>query len=486
MKFKLVTLSLLTAYQIFAQKVDVVLQPGAQGKDAMIFSRADQVAVNAGNYPGIYAYTWTWGALGQGTQRSLLEFDLSHIPVNATITSAKLTLFADNYQSVNVSGHSTLTGNNSSKLKRILSSWEEDSVTWNNQPATSSTDFVALTTSTSSTQNYELDVLSDVMDMINNPSKNHGWMLELDEESTYRGLFFGSSDAAKSSLFPKLEISYTLPVCRVTQEFQPGSEGIDALIFNRSDKLTFNDGNSPYLHAYTWTWNSDNLGTGTYRSLLKFDLSAIPTNAVIDSASLLLFADNYQSDNISGHSKLTHTNSATLYRLAEDWKEDSVTWANQPSFLKDVVLLEPSTSSTENYQLNVTSHIQSMVNHPETNFGWVLREDMETTYSGLFFSSSDEKNAALRPKLKVSYNVCPTVTAVDVSIINSSSVAFFPNPNNTGELSFTAPSSGKILDMRGILMLTFTTTSKVDISFLAKGMYMVQLTAGKTQKLLVD
>ncbi len=205
-------LSLLVGMASFASaQTKLVLQPGSEGKDAIIFSRIDQVDINRGTSPDFHAMTWTWDAdgLGQGTLRSLLQFDISALPAGANIQAAKLTLFADNYQSAGINGHSNLTHSNASTFRRILTDWDENTVTWNNQPTTSSTDFTSLPQSSSSTQNYVLDVTSDLRDMAANPSKNHGWMLKLNAEAPYAGLFFASSDAASSALHPKLEITYT-------------------------------------------------------------------------------------------------------------------------------------------------------------------------------------------------------------------------------------------------------------------------------------
>ena len=61
--------------------------------------------------------------LDAGTFRSFVRFDLSGIPSGSTINSASLNAYADG-----VSGSPIID------VYRVLSSWGEHKITWNNQP----------------------------------------------------------------------------------------------------------------------------------------------------------------------------------------------------------------------------------------------------------------------------------------------------------------------------------------------------------------
>jgi len=263
---------------------------------------------------------------------------------------------------------------------------------------------------------------------------------------------------------------------------RPGSEGKDALIFNRNDSQTSNFGNDAHFHAMTWSWDFED---ATYRSLLQFDLSSVPAGAVVTSAALTLYADNFVSVNVNGHSKLTHSNASKLYRATQRWDENGVTWANQPPLVAQAsAVLAESQSSSQNYTLNVTNDIKSMLEFPFENFGWLLKLDNETTYAGLFFASSDHATAALRPKLVIHY----TATTTDLPTTASTVTAFrmYPNPNNSETLHFNKAVSGKIMDMKGNTQLSFSDNSMISIAGLAKGIYMLQTSEGATQKLVVE
>src|SRR5688572_4807131 len=83
----------------------VILQPDAEtGKDALVSSR--HVSQNIGYTSEFIAAAWTFSG-ETGYYRSLVEFDLSSIPVNAQILNARLSLFHNDISSS--SGHE---GNN--------------------------------------------------------------------------------------------------------------------------------------------------------------------------------------------------------------------------------------------------------------------------------------------------------------------------------------------------------------------------------------
>jgi len=180
----------------------VTLQPGpSDGKDARVHSNVPDN--NSPNDDRFMAIAWTWSGT-PGVGRTALEFDLSFIPVGAKITSAKLSLYSHPKNK-----HSKRSGENSAWLQRITSSWQENTLTWNNQPSTTTVNQVSLAASTSETQNYEnIDVSALVQDMVNDPSRGHGFMFRLKNEAYYRAMYFCTSDHSNPALRPKLVVTY--------------------------------------------------------------------------------------------------------------------------------------------------------------------------------------------------------------------------------------------------------------------------------------
>ncbi|MEM9917979.1 MAG: DNRLRE domain-containing protein [Bacteroidota bacterium] len=183
------------------------LKPGPfDGKDSKIHDlRPDS---NFGSRSSLNAYTWT--SSGRLTvKRFFMEFDLSEVPTNADITSADLSLFynpIDSFESFEI--HS---GNNELAIQRVLSPWEESTITWGNQPPVTTDQEVILPRSVTGLEDYlDIDVSSLVADMKDSSLEgSHGFMFRLtDEVDYYRSVLFASSEHPDSSLHPELKVCW--------------------------------------------------------------------------------------------------------------------------------------------------------------------------------------------------------------------------------------------------------------------------------------
>ena len=156
--------------------VSILLSQG-NGQDAYLASGTP--SNNYGTHTSLGGNTWTCvGSLCNS--RALFQFDMSTIPSGATITNATLKLFAD----LNWSPSPTTGGpNNAGILSRVQSSWNENSVTWGSQPSVTAINQVIIPGSSSSAQNYTLNVTNLVQDMVT--SGNFGFMLQMQDEVNY-------------------------------------------------------------------------------------------------------------------------------------------------------------------------------------------------------------------------------------------------------------------------------------------------------------
>lgn len=190
----------------------LILQPNSiDGKDANINSNFP--TINAGTNQGLYSAGWTWSG-DYGTVRSFFQFDLTSIPTNATIASAKLSLYNDpvNNSFLTNGEHSNLTASNASFISQVTEAWEETNINWNNQPNYDTINQVTLQESTYPNQEYlDVNVIEIVQNMVNDPSSNHGFVLRLQTEINYAALIFASSDNIDSTNHPKLEVVYSIP-----------------------------------------------------------------------------------------------------------------------------------------------------------------------------------------------------------------------------------------------------------------------------------
>lgn len=371
----------------------IVIQPGQEGKDALVWSAYPMY--HFGDSPKFTCMTWSHYKEAC-TTRAMVEFDLSVIPENATITDARLSLYFACQESY-PPGHS---GNNESWLQLITESWEEADVTWNNQPATTTNYQVFLPQSSGPEVNYtNIDVTELISMQFEEPDQYHGILLRLADESIYKALLFASSDFTENiDLHPKLEVSYT--VASGTIVIQPGEEGKDAQIntINHAD----NFGNSPIFKAAAWTHSGV---PGTNRALVEYDLSVLPENAVIENARLNFYFATKEPV-FYGH---TGENESWLQLITEPWEEMEVTWDNQPETTSDhQVYIPRSVGEFQDYtDIDVTEVITLLYNEPETYHGLLFRLIDEEYYRCLLFASSDYTDTIEnRPKLVITYSIC--------------------------------------------------------------------------------
>jgi hypothetical protein len=208
----------------------LTLQPGTvEGQDALLF--ATQGCVSGTSYEGaangnipnsedmpVAAWTFNANNCSTGQYRSFFKFTgLSVIPQTAQVLSAKLSLSGVTSSLASPQGNSYYPGSpynsfgtNECWLKRVTGSWSEATITWNNQPALTETNRVAIPASTSQ-WGYsvtDIDVTDLIKGMVNNANANHGFAMMHQIEQYYRSVSFASSDNPDPAKRPKLVVTY--------------------------------------------------------------------------------------------------------------------------------------------------------------------------------------------------------------------------------------------------------------------------------------
>jgi dienelactone hydrolase len=229
---------------------------------------------------------------------------------------------------------------------------------------------------------------------------------------------------------------------------------------------TTNYGNDPQLHM--------NNG-GSLASLLEFDISAIPSAAVIKKAQLTLYLTNTPSDVLE----------VSIYALKTHWVDTEADWTQAAQGVTWAVAgvgsagvdYDPTAISTLNVKagdapvFNVKSLVQQWITGQVPNEGVLLvgpRLGGGTGSERYRFGSSQAFDASSRPKLEIAYmlptpNPAPTATPTTTRT-NTPTPTLTPTATATGLPQATAtvsPQATATPDQTASPTLTPTPTSIV-------------------------
>jgi len=176
----------------------------------------------------------------------------------------------------------------------------------------------------------------------------------------------------------------------ITATIQPDvADGKDTYVYFDNPGNTH--GSEPFFFA------GAGIGNEICRSYIRFDLSAIPTTAVVTTAELGLY---YLNSVGAGAAPIG------AYRITSSWGEDTMDWLGQPNSAEipeDINTVSDTVTLDWEYWY-IDDLVQGWVDGSIENHGVLLQdtdEAMEKAYKA--FYSSDWGTDAQRPKLVVTY-----------------------------------------------------------------------------------
>jgi len=187
------------------EPVNLTFHPGPNYlDDAFIYSLPAGVNTNYGSYSVEQAATWTNGGTWYES-RSLMRFRLWFDPA---ITPLKADLYLIG------SNHSTAERTNDAQMVQVVANWEENLVTYTNQPTTSSSILSNVPPTTSTTENKVIDIKNFWEYWRNNNTANYGLLFKLDSYATQRTRQqYFSSDATTPTDRPYIQFQVDQPAC---------------------------------------------------------------------------------------------------------------------------------------------------------------------------------------------------------------------------------------------------------------------------------
>jgi PKD repeat protein len=132
-------------------------------------------------------------------------------------------------------------------------------------------------------------------------------------------------------------------------------------------------------------------------TLLFFNISMIPPNVIINSATVHLFYLNEPEEgNPAGHT-------LELHPILKKWSEETVTWDTQPTHEQTATSFSIVPDSPYVWMTwNATNDVQSFVNGEKTNFGWKIIDIANSSDTPYFYSK--EYNSSI-PYLEIEYSI---------------------------------------------------------------------------------
>jgi len=246
--------------------------------------------------------------------------------------------------------------------------------------------------------------------VIRGGSEKYTFVLGKDGYATQTLTFTAAQLTATTSTNPLI---LKIPAGSVTTTkvmyFQPGPDaGKDAMISDLDKDKNF--GTYTYFEASYMTAEPNLTVMRTRRSLIWFDLSALPKTAVINKAVLRLCYDVpipwdstiYKVTNTASYIKPY----GVLQQITEPWEESKVTWNNQPKTTEvNQVYIYPFIKNTNVFEIDITNLIVIPASNALPNNGILFKLSQNNLFKGFRFVSSDYSDATMRPKLTIQYTV---------------------------------------------------------------------------------
>jgi RHS repeat-associated protein len=223
----------------------------------------------------------------------------------------------------------------------------------------------------------------------------------------------------------------------VVLTLQPdGVAGMDTHIYSSSKTANFGTA------VEMGVGEDNNANNRIARSLIKFDLSSIPANATITSATLSLWT----SSDLSSNSRMVQ-----VYRLKTAFNETQATWNiaatginwqtagasggndRESTAIGSTTIIADESLNIEKLIVLTPAKIQEMVSGAFTNRGFIIVANTESN-DRFNYKTSDSTNSVQRPKLVIQY-VLPAPTSTNTPTLTATT---FSTNTPSGTPTFTS------------------------------------------------
>jgi hypothetical protein len=290
-----------------------------------------------------------------GNQRqSMLYFDLAAIPPGSNVVSAQAYFYVRNSNTSPVNVH------------RVTASWSETTATWNNSAWAYDPSVMGAFTPAINRQFVSADITTLAQGWVNGAYPNYGLMLV-------------ASPAAGEARFSSREANGALEAAFLLVEISQGG-GANTLYASEDTHVDQATPNANF--ALDNRLRVKPAAGDQKRSLVRFDLSAIPPGYTVQSASASFYVRTNDNRPVS------------LHRITAAWSENAATWNNSASAYEPAASASFTPSVNRQYvTVDITALANGWVTGSYPNYGLMLiaaSGATESRYSSLDVAGTDE------------------------------------------------------------------------------------------------
>ncbi|MGQ9567272.1 MAG: DNRLRE domain-containing protein [Anaerolineae bacterium] len=435
-----------------------------------------------------YGVASTFSARTSDVMHGLIRVDLSSIPAGSRVLSAKLSVYALGRSNTNGAWL---------EAYRVLRPWSEAQATWTyaqtgspwNTPGCAGigTDregqYLDRGPLPSDRVWTEIEVGRAVQAWLDNPSSNYGLLLRLTSNGSVQ-YDFASSQYEDPTLRPRLRVTYALPAGAPvptttptatptasaaptvtptasavpptatptpTASPTPTATGLPpATLVLQQGVAGYTGTNDTFLSSWNPTRNyagADYLGVrslGVMGALVRFDVSQVPADATVVSATLSVYVRYRSNGNWMW---------LEAYDVYRDWVDAQATWYQART---GVNWGQPGCGDTSTdragtptdraymqadktwYTLDITPLVQRWVQNAATNRGVFLWGNSSGSVE-YDISSAEAEDPALRPKLTIAYRTSGSPAPTPTPTQTPTPTATVPAPTATPTCTPTVP-----------------------------------------------
>ena len=155
--------------------------------------------------------------------------------------------------------------------------------------------------------------------------------------------------------------------------------------------------NYPTTNYYSSTYLRTGKDTpfGIRRSYIQFDIPALPTNSLFQSASLDIEKESGVAPNLYA------------YRCTSSWSSSTITWNNKPGTTSSGSSPKATLISSTWYSITVTNIVKAWLYDSMPNYGFMLKDSNESSTDHWTTYYSSEAVSPHKPELNITYTIPP-------------------------------------------------------------------------------